>query len=878
MKKGLSVLLALVLVLGLAVPAFAENQDTDPPAWRWYGYSSLEEMLDAWGYTEEEYYHGPAAAMVEGAQQADEYLAAHPAEYAAFDPYGWFEQGLAHSGYFSSYEEYMEHYGLTPEQFELFMAHQWAHRNLDYDEVAQALAVIAETNPEAYAAFDPYLWFAKEYDSYESPGQYMEARCLTEEEFTLEMARDWMYALEEKEALAQFIIGHPEEYAQFDPYAWYHQYYFHYGTAEAYMGSWDLTAEEFELEMALDWMRTLQWYDELRLIIAAFSEAYPEEYAAFDPYLWFAKEYDYYESPEEYMQAYGYTEEVFELEITWVWINSLEQDMYFRAELAQFIAGHPEEYALFSPYAWYDQQYSVYYGTAEEYMEAYSMAPEEFEFEMALDWMWNISYLRQQEELIRANKEALGAYADGINLMANGQCITYSGVRAEIADGRVMAPLAETMAYLGAEVFYSDSGQGLHISLPGGALSLYHLVGTNQLTVTGVPAGEASPESLTNSSIQMDAASYTKDGEVMVPISYFAQLLGYRVSWDNSYQTVVLLDPNQVAQRVDEELSILSMIWDELMNYTIPQTRSLLTNEECSGTAALVRSSGETQEYTFSIRATMLENRAALNLELELDVKGLAELYLDWIGDSFGDGFSQGEKEELLATLEEMGVEMIAGYEEDSFYLRGGIIDYLLGGELDGYDWLGISREDALALSGLSFGGQSTLGEALTETYTSYLTFTSWQDAMDAISSFASMAGDNCFIRSGNNYELTIGPNALMRMELTSYGYAVGEMTDEEIRQEYDWYTGDPMDFSLTLMLMPGASGNTVSCQILLRESGAELSADLTGSGKDVSFRVSISTPGMALELTGRRSRWEADEEPRRMPDPGESIYSLPSY
>ena len=53
-KRALSWMLTLALACVLAVPAFA-YEDTDPPQWEQYGYSSLEDMLRDYGMTEEEY-------------------------------------------------------------------------------------------------------------------------------------------------------------------------------------------------------------------------------------------------------------------------------------------------------------------------------------------------------------------------------------------------------------------------------------------------------------------------------------------------------------------------------------------------------------------------------------------------------------------------------------------------------------------------------------------------------------------------------------------------------------------------------------------------------------------------------------------------------
>ena len=83
MKKLLSLLLALTLALSLAAPALAW-EDMDPPLWQQYGYNSLEEYLQAWDETEEEYAAEVAREIEYNAYAAGyedwkaSYLAGHP--------------------------------------------------------------------------------------------------------------------------------------------------------------------------------------------------------------------------------------------------------------------------------------------------------------------------------------------------------------------------------------------------------------------------------------------------------------------------------------------------------------------------------------------------------------------------------------------------------------------------------------------------------------------------------------------------------------------------------------------------------------------------------------------------------------------------------
>ena len=101
MKKRIKTLSCLVLSLALtlspALPALA-YEDTDPPQWEQFGYSSLEELLRDFGISEEEYYEYWVQPELEWERQLQErtalaqaWLDAHPEEAAAFDPYAYYD-------------------------------------------------------------------------------------------------------------------------------------------------------------------------------------------------------------------------------------------------------------------------------------------------------------------------------------------------------------------------------------------------------------------------------------------------------------------------------------------------------------------------------------------------------------------------------------------------------------------------------------------------------------------------------------------------------------------------------------------------------------------------------------------------------------------
>lgn len=122
-KRALSLLLVLALSLAMCLPALA-YEDTDPPMWEQLGCSSLDELLEYYGITPEVYYKYMVEPALEQQAQLQRFLDTHAEEYAAFDPYVWFEQEYAGYGYTSA-AEYMEYYEETEAEFRQDMLQDW---------------------------------------------------------------------------------------------------------------------------------------------------------------------------------------------------------------------------------------------------------------------------------------------------------------------------------------------------------------------------------------------------------------------------------------------------------------------------------------------------------------------------------------------------------------------------------------------------------------------------------------------------------------------------------------------------------------------------------------------------------------------------------
>lgn len=176
----------------------------------------------------------------------------------------------------------------------------------------------------AYEDTDPPQWEQLGYSSLEE----MLTDCgMTEEEY-YDLAA--YYVEEEKSqqeweaACLEWLAAHPEEAAAFDQNAYFEDSYFWYDSPEEYMEAYGITELEFRQQMLNYWAGEQMEQEKFQNELDAFIADHPKEYAAFDPYIYFAQEYSWYASPEEYMKGMDMTQEEFRREMLSSWMYDFQ--------------------------------------------------------------------------------------------------------------------------------------------------------------------------------------------------------------------------------------------------------------------------------------------------------------------------------------------------------------------------------------------------------------------------------------------------------------------------------------------------------------------------------------------------------------------------
>lgn len=565
---------------------------------------------------------------------------------------------------------------------------------------------------------------------------------------------------ERDQLLQDFKERYPEEYAKFEPFAWYEQEYYYLGTAQQYMEKEGYTEQEFIDVMTTDWLWYMQVLESREVLIQVFIDANQDKYAGFTPESWFAEHYTYWDTPEEYMKTYSMGQREFRLEMLEDWMYEIELTAKQNRQFKEFVAQYPELYADFDANAYFSVYY-YYYDSPQTYMEAQQITAEEFQYAMELNWMMLMKNMIAQGNYLGEIKQEYGGYADGINVMIDGTCITFPDARPEIVDDRTMVPMRATLERLGAAVQYQTAEHTVVATL--GTTVLTHKIGSDTIAVSD------------GSAVTMDAVSYIRDGRTMIPVSFFAEVLGYSVGWDQTYQTAILLDRAGMVQQADSQLTMLNRIWALIWGESAERDGTM----QVDATGKTWSVDGKTG--TTNIQLDWKQQSGTINYSLQADFSALARIYYSYLFDGEPDGWIATKEEELMIrSLADASMKAILPTQSELIYLQGVVPEYLVGTEWAG--WLE-APYDMAAIAPLLTDYTATFGERIVAALTAKPNFFTWSNYEKEVERIVELCGDKTAKKTGDTAVITVDCAGLSQL-FTGLIHMLGsswEPTDGEL-------------------------------------------------------------------------------------------------
>lgn len=413
-----------------------------------------------------------------------------------------------------------------------------------------------------------------------------------------------------------------------------------------------------------------------------------------------------------------------------------------KAEWAETCEEEPELTAQFLAEldSWFVQEYP-WYDSFEEFCQ-YFDCPEEAYLYLFPDWSWEYIQQRERNEFLTAH----GGVPGQINVMVNGKCVLFSDAMPEVTNDRTMAPFRAVLEALGAEVSY-NSDDDFRCTIGGFQYSF--AVGSTAVKVTptaGNGADVPQPED-----IAMDCAPYIKEDRAYIPVRFISEALGYRVDWDEDYNTAVITDIDALAEEIDKDFTC----YNRLMNSQMPAGQS---NYLLSGTAdtdlTVFNSLDGDETYQYAFAYDFLLSDAGVSGVVDYDFSLLWELFQEYIPMPLVEGQDDYYQQQLalLTTLLSGRIDVRVDAESQMAYFS---VPALMPTA-----WFSASLEDVdlEALIAQLSNRPSSVGELICRTvldsYTDPVRY--YDSALEGAGQFALLLGDEKFVPDGSARVLTL--------------------------------------------------------------------------------------------------------------------------
>lgn len=153
-----------------------------------------------------------------------------------------------------------------------------------------------------------------------------------------------------------------------------------------------------------------------------------------------------------------------------------------------------------------------------------------------------------------ASMETASANKDAIDIIYNGQLMTYKDAVPEIINDRTMLPFRIALENMGAEVNYEDATRLVTASLNGKTITF-----TLEDSVIYID------DNGQKSQVTLDTPMVIKNDRTLVPIRFISSALGMQIGWDGDTKTVLIVDGDTYMKEFEKSAPNLMSLADKAM-------------------------------------------------------------------------------------------------------------------------------------------------------------------------------------------------------------------------------------------------------------------------------------------------------------------------
>lgn len=447
------------------------------------------------------------------------------------------------------------------------------------------------------------------------------------------------------------------------------------------------------------------------------------------------------------------------------------------------------------------------------------------------------------------------AASSGVGVKLNGKSVTFPDAKPELKNGRTMVPVSALMSMLGGQASY---GQGGVITCTVGDTTLSFTLGQKAVTVTSGGSSRT---------VQMDVPGYYKAGRSYVPVSFFAQALGYDVLWDSTSRSAALVDKNALIGELDQSFATLNAALkkvqsDSTKNYKATATYDIKLNLNDATTGPVAAD--------LKMNLTMVSSSSAVDMKGTLDASGLAKA-LNLSQAVENGSLTAAQAAALNSSLSSMPFEMIVSLDNDAMYFKMPLIDMLLSGSSSlaaSGNWYRLSL--GLKAMGYDVAGLKSSNSVGSVVYllcrsiavTNKSAGSLYDNVKATGTALAGILGDNAAKKSGTSATWTLDQAALKKLAGTAGG------TSDSFQKFTVTLTANPdgtLTYTMDILTAADKNGQSV---------GVSGTAVMTATSAKLAMKLDLGAAGSA-EYNLSMTLAETTETPATQPPTGSTIVSL---
>lgn len=199
----------------------------------------------------------------------------------------------------------------------------------------------------------------------------------------------------------------------------------------------------------------------------------------------------------------------------------------------------------------------------------------------------------------------VAANNDSINIIYNGQLMTYTDAFPENINDRVMLPFRAVLEGMGATVDYTDATR--HVTANRGDVTIEFTLLDDTIYIK---------ENGQERQIKMDVPMIIKNDRTLVPIRFISNALGMQVGWEGDYQTVLIVDTDAYAAELEASMPNLTALTEK---------KTFKYNTSALDMAVKLNISGTESSADMKLNSKTAENVSSVSGKINADISGLAE-------------------------------------------------------------------------------------------------------------------------------------------------------------------------------------------------------------------------------------------------------------